>query len=328
MPVTDYQKQKLSQFGIEIVRERKPSVELKLNQTRSVKMSRALFDKLVVAACSSTKPNCDIPKIHFGVELEFVGSNKESNQLHFDREMRRIFGPAYYNAHHYCHNDGTSWILGADSSIRYTLPNDNSIKGYELSSNKITIDFSKNESLPIIQEILDLVKTALKGTVNESCGTHIHIGFPIEKLYKDRVESLLDAYSNMESLVFDPIVPVSRRRNKYCKKTTSFIGNKYQKLSARYCRFTYSRECKSFHLECRQLEGTLDYDTIMAWTKLQSYIIYDIISNIDDSNYIESIKRSNIFDILFRYNFDLNTISFFIERVVMFKSKTIQQSVV
>lgn len=311
----------LSRYGIVVEHETKASIDLNLSDYNSVRMSRTLFEILLRSVNNSANIEFNIPSFTFGVEFEFVGTAIPSKVVEFDKSMRDRFGMRYYNASHYYHNDGYGWILGTDSSIQYISSAKNSITGYELSSPKLNYNSKDLEDLAYV---INLVKTVLGGEVNSSCGTHIHIGYSINNLYRSQIETLLAVYSNMESVVFDPIVPLSRRRNKYCKKTTTFISNKYQKLSARYCRFTFSRECKSLHLECRQLEGTLEYDVILAWVKLQAYIIYDIISNVDDFEYVSAIMHSNIFDILVRYPFDTKTIALFISRVVLFKSKTIQ----
>ena len=102
--------------------------------------------------------------------------------------------------------------------------------------------------------------------------------------------------------------------------------NKYQKLSTRFCDFTYDGECRDLHFEFRQLEGTLDLKTILYWAELQTYVLYDLLDNIDDISYVKSLMKKNIFEILFHYNFNSSLINFFINRVIEFKSRTLLQS--
>ena len=138
---------------------------------------------------------------------------------------------------------------------------------------------------------------------------------------------MLAYYSNMEKQVFDPIVPISRRNNLYCRKTTTDLENKYQKLNSRYSQFNASQKCNNIRFESRQLEGTLDVNTVIYWAKLQTHIIYDLLSKLRDDNayiYRSRLMQMNIFDILFNYDFDSSMISFFIDRVIKFKSKSIQ----
>ena len=98
----------------------------------------------------------------------------------------------------------------------------------------------------------------------------------------------------MEKTVFDPIVPISRRRNKYCHPTKPWPRNKYQKLSSRFCEFSYDGKCNKLHFEFRQLEGTLDLQTILYWAELQTYILYDILNHIDSTQYVKNIMKMNI----------------------------------
>ena len=199
--------------------------------------------------------------------------------------------------------------------------------GYELSTPKLVL--YNDDHVTLLHNIVDTVKEHLKGTVNHTCGTHVHIGFPLDGIYKDHVRCMLAYYSNMEKRVFDPIVPISRRNNLYCRKTTTNLENKYQKLNSRYSQFNTSQKCNNIRFESRQLEGTLDVNTVIYWAKLQTHIIYDLLSKLRDDNayiYRSRLMQMNIFEILFNYDFDSSMISFFIDRVIKFKSKSIQTS--
>lgn len=110
------------------------------------------------------------------------------------------------------------------------------------------------------------------------------------------------------------------------------LENKYQKLNSRYSQFNASQKCNNLRLESRQLEGTLDVNAVIYWAKLQTYIVYDLLDSThdllcddEDKSYIyrSKLMQMNIFDILFHYNFDSSMISFFIDRVIKFKSRSI-----
>lgn len=313
----------LALYGITLIKENKSSVILKLkNNNIDSRMSRALYDKLLLAIKNRTIHIVKLPNITFGVELEFVGSRLQRDINNFNREMTVLLKDKYFNSGTYTHNDGHSWILGRDGSIKYDdskliLP-----FGYELSSAKINL--FNIDDITLLNNIIELAKKYLYAEVNKSCGTHIHIGFKRDKTFRGNISDMLSSYSYMESCIFDPIVPSNRRRNRYCNKTQPWLRNKYQKLSTRFCDFNYDGACKNLHFEFRQLEGTLDINTIIYWAKLQSYILYDLLDHIYEDSYRANLATMNIFDILFYYDFDSDMINFFIYRVINFKSRTIQ----
>lgn len=70
----------------------------------------------------------------------------------------------------------------------------------------------------------------------------------------------------------------------------------------------------------------------MYCAKLQTYIVYDLLDSThdllcdgEDKSYIyrSKLMQMNIFDILSHYNFDSSMISFFIDRAIKFKSRSI-----
>jgi len=238
--------------------------------------------------------------------------------------MTHLLGDKYFYAGAYTHNDGASWILGRDSSIKLDDSTLVCPYGYELSSPKLNL-FNEDD-ISILEIVIEYCKVFLHAEVNKSCGTHIHIGFKHDNIFRGSICDLLTAYSYMEKTVFDPIVPTSRRRNRYCAATKPWPRNKYQKLSSRFCEFTYDGECRNLHFEFRQLEGTLDLKTILYWSELQTYILYDLLDHIDDMIYVQELMKKNVFEILFHYGFSSSMISFFLDRVIEFKSRSIQSA--
>lgn len=334
MTITATNKELLSNCGIKLKKECKTFAVIQLNNNvYDTRISRKLYDKLIYAASTKENNEVSLCDIVFGVELEFVGSNDPKELSRFNYEMTKLFKEKYVYTGTYTHNDGTSWILGKDSSIKTNQSTLSSPFGFELSSPKYSL--CNKDDLSTVNIVLDLIKTLLHGEVNNSCGTHIHIGFEFKYITKQHLQNLLRLYSELESKVFDTIVPKHRRRNRYCKPTSINTGAKFQKLSARYCKAdVFTNNCSKIHLELRQLEGTLDYNTIINWVTLQSTIIYDILSTIVNisintyhkellSGYADSLRDKNIFDLLFSYKFSNELVSFFIDRVIKFKSRTI-----
>ena len=313
----------LALYGISLKKEQKSFALMQLKNCEcDTRVSSTLYSALLNAIESNIPHTVKLPEITFGVELEFVGSKDPYDISNFNAAMSKLLKEKYFYTGVYTHNDGTSWILGKDSSINVT---DSSVKspfGFELSSPKLNL--SSDSDIAILATIISYVKTFLHGEVNESCGTHIHIGFKRKDTYRGYVCDVLSAYSEMEKKVFDTIVPTSRRRNRYCKHTMPYPRQKYQKLSSRFCNFSYDGTCKNLHFEFRQLEGTLDINTILYWARFQSTILYDLIDNVGNHlDYVKSLMKKNIFEILFHYGFDSSTISFFIKRVIDFKSRTL-----
>lgn len=316
----------LNKYGISLKKELKSHSVINLtNSTEDLKISNALYTRLIDSIKNSQIKNIRLPKIMFGVELEFVGSKSPSDVLNFSVKMANLVGDRFLFTGEYTHNDGTLWILGRDGSVRFRDTTIENPFGYELSTP--TLDLSNTEHLETLSKVIDLIKTYLHGEVNHTCGTHIHIGFKKSNIIKKSVFKLLSTYSTMEPRVFNTLVPTSRRRNKYCSTTLPYLMNKYQKLSSRFCKFTHNGKCQLLHFEVRQLEGTLDLATILNWAILQATILYDILSNNSDGDYLEQLSHMNAFDILFHYNFSNQLISFFINRIIRFKSKTIQLAI-
>lgn len=324
--VNEHNRDVLALYGISLKRENKAASIIRLKDTESdTRINRGLYEKLIHAIDSNCVSRCiSLPNVTFGIEFEFVGSRTPKDLQKFNLAMSKLLQDKYFCSGTYTHNDGVSWILGRDGSINTSDGNLHDQFGYELSSPKL--DLYNVSDIETVSTIIDYAKQYLHAYVNKSCGTHIHIGFKHSNIFRGSLCDLLTAYSFMEKTVFDPIVPTSRRRNKYCKQTQPMPRNKYQKLSTRFCDFTYDGECRDLHFEFRQLEGTLDLKTILYWTELQTYVLYDLLDNIDDMSYIKSLMKKNIFEILFYYNFNSSLINFFINRVIEFKSRTILQS--
>lgn len=324
MPVNADNLNTLALYGISLKKELKAASILQLNgYNDDIRMSRQLYDKLLFAIKNSISNSIKLPQTTFGIELEFVGSCYSKDINAFNNAMSKLLPDKYFCALSYTHNNGNSWILGRDGSIKLNSTNIKIPYGYELSSPKLNL--FDDSDMNTVATVIEYCRTFLHAETNQSCGTHIHIGFKHDGLFRGSICNILSAYSFMEKTVFDPIVPTSRRRNRYCKPTKPWPDSKYQKLSSRFCEFSWDGKCKALHFEFRQLEGTLDINTIVYWANLQAYILYDLLDHIDNNSYIQTIMKKNIFELLFRYEFDSKLISFFIRRVIEFRSRTLIQ---
>lgn len=312
---------KLAKFDISVKSEAANYSILQLkNNSYLSKISYPLYMSLLSAIDSYNHAQVQLPSnMTFGVELEFVGDSDISCQAlcEFNVAMTRLLKEKYMYAGKYVHNDGNYWILGKDSSIKYDPTCE---LGYELSSAKLNL--FNDHDFSTLKTVISYIERYFHGRVNDSCGTHIHLGFKYDNLYRSDISHSLYEYSTLEEIGLDPLVPTNRRRNTYCKPTRPFLYEKYQKLSARYCDFNeFTCLCDSIRFESRQLDGTLDFKTISYWLALQSHIIYDIVSNRWDKKYIKELTSSDAFHLLFRYDFDSDLINFFIDRILRFKSR-------
>lgn len=310
---------RLALFGITLKDETSSHAILQLkNFSSESKISQPLFKRLLSTIELYNPSSLKLPEITFGVELEFVGNANLQALCDFNMSMVKLLRDRYAYTNKYAHNPGDKWLLGKDGSIKYN-ESDNEF-GYELSSPKLNL-FNEYD-IVLLKNVLSCVDRYLNGRVNDSCGTHIHIGFNHNGLYRSDVRHILHNYSYMENIALDPMVPSSRRRNTYCKSTQPMLSEKYQKLSARYCDFSeVLLTCDNLRFESRQLEGTLDLDTILNWATLQAHVVYDIVSNSQDTNYIKNLIELDAFQILFRYNLSSDCISFFLDRIIKFRSR-------
>jgi hypothetical protein len=324
--VNEHNRNILALYGISLKKEQKVAAIMRLKDAEAdTRINKGLYEKLIYAIDNNRTSHCiSLPNVTFGVEFEFVGSRVPTDLSKFNLAMCNLLRDKYFYSGAYTHNDGTSWILGKDSSIKTEDSDLSNPFGYELSSPKLNL--CDPSDIAVVETVIEYAKQYLHAHVNKSCGTHVHIGFKHDNIFRGSLCDLLTAYSHMEKTVFDPIVPTSRRRNRYCRQTQPWPRNKYQKLSTRFCDFSYDGECRNLHFEFRQLEGTLDLNTILYWAELQTCVLYDLLDHIDDMDYIRSLMKKNIFEILFYYNFNSSLINFFIGRVIDFKSRTILQA--
>lgn len=261
----------LSALGIDIVKKcpKRSSVMFK-SSGNSYKMNNEEIVKLAEAVKHDMKFKVKHKllnkSVSFGVELEFIGKR---NQIRaFTEAMNKAVGADKFiicNCYH--KNVGKTWELGYDCSVK---PRGNQcgcgMEGYELTSPILNLNSKKD--LQELATVCDIVKTFFGGVTNRTCGTHVHMSFPVEKASNDLLEHFVRSYRKSELSLFDKLVPPERRENKarYAKTASiRYMWDRYRKINLNKVK----KDSDNLHLEFRQLDGTLEYDKIISWVKLQ-----------------------------------------------------------
>lgn len=261
----------LSALGIDIVKKcpKRSSIIFK-SSGNSYKMNNEAIIKLAEAIKHDMKfkvsrklLNSDVS---FGVELEFIGKTDQINA--FADAMNKVVGAdKFVICGCYHKNTGKTWELGRDGSVQ---PRGSQrgcgMAGYELTSPIFNI--SSKKDLHELETVCNLVKTHFSGVTNRTCGTHIHMSFPVEKASDALIEHFVCSYSKSEASLFDKLVPPERRENKARYARAASVND----MQNRYCKINVTkvkRNSDNMHLEFRQLDGTLEYDKIISWVKLQ-----------------------------------------------------------
>jgi hypothetical protein len=263
---------------------------------RSTKSSRVVFKNsgnvyrlnneslnlLIDAAKSKTNQKFKTSDKLIGVELEFIGDYDKISD--FSNKMKELVGDDKFSAPmRYLRNKGDKWVLGIDGSVNprkndkeYTIRH----TGFELTSPILKLSSKKDMS--ILAKVCDLIKDVLGGYTNRTCGTHVHMSFPVDSSYMTDIRFAFNecdflchfvrSYRKSEASLFDRLVTAGRRanKNKYCKTASvSYMHSRYRKINVT----NYTPKSDNLHLEFRQLNGTLDSDAIISWSKLQAFFV-------------------------------------------------------
>ena len=261
----------LSALGIDVVKKcpKRSSIIFK-SSGNSYKMNNEEIIKLAEAVKHDMKfkvshklLNSDVS---FGVELEFIGKRDQINAF-ADAMNKAVGADKFVICGCYHKNTGKTWELGHDGSVQ---PRGSQcgcgMNGYELTSP--IFNLSSKKDLHELETVCNLVKTHFSGVTNRTCGTHIHMSFPVEKASDALIEHFVRSYSKSEASLFDKLVPPERRENKARYARAASVNN----MQDRYCKINVTkvkRNSDNMHLEFRQLDGTLEYDKIISWVKLQ-----------------------------------------------------------
>ena len=205
-----------------------------------------------------------IDDITFGVELEFVANPNKYND--FVSAMKEALGnekfsdPMCYNIH-----STTKWLLKTDASVRNTRDGAN-LRGYELTSPILKLN---QESKLELTKVLHIITSVFEGTINKTCGTHVHVGNFARIVHTDsfinKVRDFQRNYGYYEESVFDRLTSPSRRGN-----NNHYCGSCNQDY-LRHDRYFKMNTCNIFGfgtLENRQHQGTLELRKIWAWAEL------------------------------------------------------------
>lgn len=261
----------LSALGIDVVKKcpKRSSVMFK-SSGNSYKMNNEEIIKLAEAVKHDMKFKVNRKLLNrdvsFGVELEFIGKRDQINAF-ADAMNKAVGADKFVICGCYHKNTGKTWELGNDCSVQ---PRGSQcgcgMAGYELTSPIFNLNSKKD--LYELETVCNIVKTHFSGVTNRTCGTHIHMSFPVEKASDALIEHFVRSYSKSEASLFDKLVPSERRENKarYARAASvNDMQDRYRKINVTKVK----RNSDNMHLEFRQLDGTLEYDKIISWVKLQ-----------------------------------------------------------
>lgn len=257
----------LSTLGINIISASKTNSKIIFkNSGNDYKISNENLNKIINII--TTKSHYEHPdvKVKFGVELEFLGLDSNTAQEKFKQAMIKLVGIDKYNVRLcYHHNEGDKWDLGTDSSLH---ANQSGFCGYELTTP--ILDFDNQEDIDTLKRVIELIYINFKAYTNKTCGTHIHMSFDVPKVTPELIKKFAWSYKNSEDTLYNKIVRKDRVDNTYCRSVNpDSTSYRFSKLN-----FTNAKvNSNNLHLEFRQLQGTLDYNRIMAWAKLQKLFI-------------------------------------------------------
>lgn len=272
----------INAMGIEVIKTNPCSLNVIFKRSgRKYRMKRESINALINSVKKNTVFERDsVGPIKIGVELEFIGNPDKLAK--FNKAMNKLVGSDRYNPiMSYHKNNGDQWELGRDCSVRRRSPQPENFKGFELTSPIYTLG-NKNDMIEL-RKVCDLVKKEFDGCVNTSCGTHIHMSFAVESATTELCKHFARWYRKSEDSCFDKIVPLRRRgnRSRYSHAVNeNYIWDRYRKLN--FC--NVKRNSNNMHIEFRQLDGTLDYEKIMTWCKLQKLFVELTMENWNSSD--------------------------------------------
>lgn len=285
----------LSALGIDVVKHNpKISKVIFKNSGNIYRMKNSDMDILAEAIKKNNSfDHCDLD-ISIGVELEFCGNRR--NLQDFEDAMIKLVGKdRFENLGCYNKNKGVKWILGTDCSVdpRRGYP----YSGFELTSP--ILHFNKKD-MDELKAVCECIVNTMEGYTNNSCGTHVHMSFTCDSATEDFCLHFAKSYRYSEAKLFDRLVPKRRQGNnsRWCRSTSTHYvwSTRYQKLNFS----NVKKDSKNMHLEFRQLDGTLDYEKLRSWIKLQKMFCELTINSWMESQHCddEKITRLNLDDIV------------------------------
>ena len=211
----------------------------------------------------------------FGFEFEFIGNATPEARERFKAFMKENNIPYVFTGV-YGKNSEDAWTLGADGSVgdmttcKYIEKAKRNF-GYELVSPVLHVS-----DFPVIDKVLAAVKYILKGTLNRTCGTHVHIGniggmTEHDFMHKgNKATSFMNAvvwlYMKLQPYLWDNLIPKWRVDQPFCK---TYVNGAYER--DKY--LALSGKGKHGTLESRVHHGTLEYDEITDWAIMLAHFL-------------------------------------------------------
>lgn len=299
----------LNELGIEVVRHcAQRSLVMFKNSGNSYRMKTPEIKQLAQHIKESTSLKVKKhTKVKIGVELEFVAP--VTNTKKFNAAMKDLVGEDRYKPiMRYNKNSGDKWVLGKDMSVKPTgNQRGTGMAGFELTSP--IIDLSSKKDIEEFHKVCDLLSNVFNAEVNSTCGTHVHMSFPVESATDEMCIHFAKCYRRNEEDVFDKVVPYRRRADhaRYSMSVNeNYIWGRYQKVNFN----NVAKDAKQMHLEFRQLDGTIDFDKIMAWAKLQKLFVELALESWDGKN--NKAKRAryvtDIYNVICSKDVDANSV--------------------
>ena len=153
-----------------------------------------------------------------GVEIEMTGTSREK----VAKAVAEYFGTTaeyvggVYRAYEVKDNDGRTWKIARDSSIKAQEKVDGvKVGSYEDYKVELISPILKYNDIEPLQEIIRKIRKA-GAFVNESCGMHIHIG--AKDFTAQTVRNLVNSIASKEDILFNA-VQIHPDRIRYCRKT-------------------------------------------------------------------------------------------------------------
>ena len=160
-----------------------------------------------------------------GVEIEMTGTSREK----VAKAVAEYFGTTaeyvggVYRAYEVKDNDGRTWKIARDSSIKAQEKIDGAkVESYEDYKVELISPILKYNDIEPLQDIIRKVRKA-GAFVNESCGMHIHIG--AKDFTPQTIRNLVNNIASKEDLLIRALNVHGNRLGQYCRKTNQRFLN-------------------------------------------------------------------------------------------------------
>lgn len=260
----------LDALGIDIIKyNKKISKVIFKNSGNTYRMKNSDMEALSESLKKNVSYDRNELDVSIGVELEFIGNRLKLSE--FEKAMMKLVGrDRFENNGRYNKNKGDKWVLGSDGSV-------GSSEGYPMYGFELTspiLHFTKND-MKELHDVMKCIQDVMQGYTNKTCGTHVHMSFACGCANDEICMHFAKTYSLGENTLFDRLVPNNRRgdKSKWCRST--FYSGMFVNTS-RYRKLNFSnveKNSTNLHLEFRQLDGTLDYNKLYQWIKLQKMFV-------------------------------------------------------